>query len=343
MSSDAQSLQSASESFAVAPDTPAAHEPESKGAVIAAVAANIGVAIVKFIASAISGSSAMFSEAIHSLVDSGNGILLLIGMRKAQRKPDFSHPFGYGQEVYFYTMIVALAIFFVGGGLAIMEGLETLEHALAGAQEIGDPLVGYIVLGLAIIIEGASLRVALKTFNRARGSMKPFAFIKQAKDPSVFTVVLEDSAAELGLLFALVGTILTQVTRNAVFDAAASILIGLLLCAVAATLLVETKSLLVGEGLNPDQVSRMRDLVEKNPAVLECGRILSVYMGPSSLVVCTDVTFAPGLDAITVERATDAIEASIKQHFPETQQVFIEIESLRECLRQQQQQQAWEE
>lgn len=312
-----------------------------KASVFAAIAANVGIAIVKFIASAVSGSSAMFSEAIHSLVDCGNGILLLIGMKKAQRKPDFHHPFGSGKELYFYSLIVALAIFLLGGGVAIWEGVEAVEEALAGHAEIGDPLIGYIVLGACAILEGLSLRVALKNFNEARGTMRVFEFIRNAKDPSLYTVVLEDTAAETGLLFALIGTILTQTTRNAVFDGAASILIGLLLCTVAALLLKETKGLLVGEGVTAEEIDEMRAIVTEDDNVIECGKILTMYMGPSNLVVAMDVTLTPDLEYYELDMVTDEIEARIKQRWPETAQVYVEIERLDGVVAQHNAQDEW--
>ena len=315
----------------------------SKLAVVAAILGNVGVAVVKFIASAISGSSALFSEAIHSLVDCGNGILILVGLRKARRAPDYAHPFGSGKELYFYTLVVSLAIFLLGGCVAILEGVQAIRHALAGAVEPGDPLVGYIVLVAAAFIEGTSLTIALKQFNAARGSMGPIAFIRQAKDPSLYTVVLEDSAAELGLLFALVGTVLTQVTGNAVFDGAASICIGLLLCCVSALLLSETKGLLVGEGISPDEVDEMRLIAEDDPRVTEAGGILTMYMGPTSLLVVMDISLTPNVPVAQVDEVTDNIEKRIKARWPETSQVYIEIESVSVCLREQEEQELWEE
>ena len=318
-------------------------EEGSKSSVIAAICGNVGVAVVKFVASVISGSSALFSEAIHSLVDCGNGALILVGMRKARKAPDFTHPFGSGKELYFYTMVVSLAIFLLGGCVAIFEGVQAVRHALSGAVEPGDPLVGYIVLVLAAIIEGASLRVALKNFNAARGTTKPLAFIREAKDPSLYTVVLEDSAAEMGLLFALFGMVATQITGNAVFDGAASICIGLLLCGVASLLLSETKDLLVGEGVSADEVDEMRLIAEDDPRVTEAGGILTLYMGPTSMLVVMDISLAPNVPVAQVDEVTDGIEKRIKARWPETAQVYIEIESVSVCLREQEEQERWEE
>ncbi|MBO7701812.1 MAG: cation diffusion facilitator family transporter, partial [Eggerthellaceae bacterium] len=224
---------------------------ESPKAVIAAVLANIAIGIVKFIAAFISGSSAMISEGIHSIVDSGNGLLILFGMKRAERKPDLAHPFGYSMELYFWTLVVAVMIFALGGGLSIYEGIERLIE-ITPDTKLGDPTLNYIVIAISAIIEGLSLRVALREFNAARGKVKPLRFIRDAKDPSLFTVVLEDSAALTGLLFAFLGTLLGHITGNPVFDGIASVLIGLLLAFVAVILLRETKGLLIGEGLQAD-------------------------------------------------------------------------------------------
>ena len=316
---------------------------ESTTSVIAAICGNIGVAIVKFIASQVSGSSALFSEAIHSLVDCGNGILILVGLRKARRAPDFNHPFGSGKELYFYTLIVSLAIFLLGGVVAVVEGVNAINEALAGTLTPGNPLVGYIVIIAAALIEGTSLRVALKNFNKARGDVGPIAFIRAAKDPSLYTVVLEDSAAELGLLFALVGTVVTQFTGNCVFDGAASILIGLLLCSVSVLLLSETKGLLVGEGVSAEEVDLMREIAEQDPLVRECGTVLTQYMGPRALIVAMDISLANGVSPQQVDRITDDIETRIRQRWPEASSVFIEIESLSVVLHEQEVQDAWED
>ena len=321
----------------------ASAEKGSKVSVIAAICGNVGVAVVKFIASALSGSSALFSEAIHSVVDCGNGLLILLGLRKAKKAPDYSHPFGSGKELYFYTLIVSLAIFLLGGVFAIMEGINAIRAALAGQSTLGDPLVGYIVIVAAAIIEGSSLTVALKNFNVARGSMKPLEFIRAAKDPSLYTVVLEDSAAEIGLLFALLGNVLSQATGNPLFDAAASVFIGALLCCVAVLMMTETKGLLVGEGVTPEEVDEIQALAEADARVRECGSVLTLYMGPTSLLVVMDISLMPTVIPAEVDAITDGIESRIKARFPEATQVYIEEESLSVCLQELREQDAWEE
>ncbi|MBO4365159.1 MAG: cation diffusion facilitator family transporter, partial [Eggerthellaceae bacterium] len=283
---------------------------ESTASVLAAIAANIAIGVVKFIAAALSGSSAMISEGIHSIVDSGNGLLILLGMKKAEHAPDSEHPFGYSHELYFWTLVVAIMIFALGGGFSIYEGYSHLRE-IGPDTQLGNPTMGYIVIFISMIIEGLSLRVALKTFNAARGTQKPLEFIRNAKDPSLFTVVFEDSAAELGLIVALAGLFFSHLLNNPYIDAGASVVIGLLLCFVAVLLLRETKGLLVGEGLLEHEVREVEAIVEADPMVMKCGRILSLYLGPHDLLMAADVTFSPEVDAGQLGDAIDGIERSL--------------------------------
>lgn len=308
-----------------------AEEPkgESVVAVVAAILANIAVGIVKFIASAISGSSAMFSEGIHSIVDSGNGMLVLLGIHQAKKPADSEHPFGRGKELYFWTMLVAILIFALGGGVSIWEGVQALK-AVGPDTKLGDPTMAYIVLVLAMIIEGTSLFVALKQFNAARGATPPMQFIKEAKDPSLYTVVLEDTAAETGLVIAFLGLFFGHLFNNPYLDGIAAILIGLLLATVATILLRETKGLLIGEGMNHDELEEIQQMVEADEAVARCGRILTLYMGPSELVVTIDAGFKPTKSAGEILSAVDRIEDRIRTRFPQATRVFIEAESLRQ-------------
>ena len=302
---------------------------ESPKAVIAAVAANILIGIVKFIAAAISGSSAMISEGVHSIVDSGNGLLILFGIKRAERKPDAMHPFGYSQELYFWTMVVAVMIFALGGGVSVYEGIGRIASINAGTV-LGDPTMNYIILGISAVIEATSLTIALREFNAARGDVGPVRFIREAKDPSLFTVVLEDSAALLGLLFAFLGTLLGHLTGNPYFDGIASVLIGCLLACVAVLLLVETKGLLIGEGLNLDEITDVERIVESDPHVRECGRILSLYLGPNDLLLTLDVTFEDTIEIEDADDTIDRIERSIVAAFPQTTRIFIEPEDIGE-------------
>jgi len=300
--------------------------------VVAAIASNVLVGIFKFIVAGITGSSALVSEGIHSIVDSGNGILVLLGIKRSKKAPDLEHPFGYSQELYFWVFIVSILIFALGGGFSIYEGYTHLRDVVPG-QPMGDPTLSYVVLGVAAVIEGTSLFVAVKNFNAARGSMSPAQFIHEAKDPSLFTVVLEDSAAELGLLIAFVGTLVGHATNNPYVDGIASVCIGLLLCGVAIILLRETKGLLIGEGLKASEVREVEAIVEKNPAVVECGRILTFYLGPQDLLVNLDVTFAKDATRDDIVQAVDEIEDAVTERFPAASRIFIESESLRQTRR----------
>ena len=300
---------------------------ESPKAVIAAVLANIAIGIVKFIAAAISGSSAMISEGVHSIVDSGNGLLILFGMKRAERKPDLAHPFGYSQELYFWTLVVAVMIFALGGGVSMYEGILRIS-SITPETTLGDPTLNYIIIAISAVIEGVSLSIALREFNAARGKVKPFAFIKAAKDPSLFTVVLEDSAALIGLLLAFLGTFLGHVTGNPYFDGIASVLIGVLLACVSIVLLRETKGLLIGEGLEEDELRKVRAIVESDESVRQCGRVLSLYLGPHDLLLAIDITFSSGMDRDDIDRAIDSLERKIVHDFPQTTRIFIEPENL---------------
>ena len=302
---------------------------ESLAAIIAAILANIAIGIVKFIAAAVSGSSAMVSEGIHSIVDSGNGLLLLFGMKRASRKPDIEHPFGYSHELYFWTLVVAVMIFALGGGFSIYEGIHNLV-SIGPDTQLGDPLISYIVIGASFILEGVSLSVALRNFNKARGTTPPMRFIREAKDPSLFAVVFEDSAAELGLIVAFCGVFFGHMFNNPFIDAGASVVIGLLLCVVATILLRETKGLLIGEGLRADEMLEVERVVEADPLIIECGRVLSLYLGPDDLLITIDATFVEGASRDDIAEAIDRIEYEIVSEFPQTKRIFIESESLRE-------------
>lgn len=316
---------------------------EGKVAVVAGMCGNIAVGLVKFVAAFISGSAAMFSEGIHSMVDSGNGMLMLFGMRQSQKKEDFLHPFGYGKELYFWTMLVALLIFFLGGGISILQGVMSIHDTMNGAHKMGSTTLNYVVVVIAMIIEGITLGIAIKQFNSARGTVGPIKFIKDTKDPSLYTVVLEDSAAELGLLVALISTILVDLTGNMYLDGAGSIVIGLLLVFVAIVLLSETKDLLVGEGMKHHSLDELRSIVEADERVMSCGRILTMYMGPHSLLIAIDVTFRPSLAAYDVLSCVDDLERRLSARWPQATAVFIEAESIRSVQEQKLEEADWED
>ena len=299
----------------------------SRIAVYAAIAGNLLIAIIKFVAAALSGSSAMISEGIHSLVDMGNGILVLHGLNTARQPADTSHPFGYGKSLFFWTYIVAISIFAIGGGMSVYEGISYIRD-VSPDTPMGDPTAAYIVLGLSLMIEGGSFLVATKLFLRAKGDMGPWQYIQHSKDPSLYTVVLEDSAAMLGLIFAFLGIFLGHLLHNPYLDGIASIAIGLLLMSVAGILASRSKGLLLGEGVNPDQLADIRRRVESDPAVERAGDILTMYMGPHELLVNMGVCFTPGTAAEQMHEAIRRIEADLRSAYPETNRVYIEAESL---------------
>jgi cation diffusion facilitator family transporter len=299
----------------------------SKTAVVAAIAGNLIIAVIKFIAAAITGSSAMISEGIHSLVDTGNGGLVMLGIRQATKPADESHPFGYGKSLYFWTQIVAISIFGIGGGMSLYEGISHIRH-VAPAAEMGDPTAAYIVLAIALLVEGGSFSVAMKQFWRAKGNMGAWQYIRQSKDPSLYTVVLEDSAAMLGLVFAFLGIFLGHLFHNAYLDGVASIVIGLLLMSVAGILASRTMGLLLGEGVTPDELKDIWTRVESDPAVDRAGTILTMYIGPHDLLVNMGVCFTAGTTAEQMHEAIRRIEDDLKRAYPKINRVYIEAESL---------------
>jgi len=299
----------------------------SKIAVVAAIAGNLVIAVIKFIAAAITGSSAMISEGIHSLVDTGNGALVLLGMKRARQPADETHPFGYGKSLYFWTHIVAVSIFGIGGGMSLYEGISHIRH-VAPADAMGDPTVAYIVLAISLLVEGATFTVAIRQFLQAKGDLGSWQFIQRSKDPSLYTVVLEDSAALLGLIFAFLGIFFGHMLNNPYLDGVASIAIGLLLMSVAGVLASRSSGLLLGEGVNPDELAEIRRRVESDPAVDRAGDILTMYMGPQDLLVNMGVCFAAGTRAEEMHEAIRRIEADLKSAYPEVNRVYIEAESL---------------
>ena len=299
--------------------------------VIAAVIAGVIVSCVKFLASFLTGSMAMFSEGVHSLVDACNDSLLLIGSRASKRKPDVEHPFGFGKELYFYTFVVSVVIFLFGGGFTIYHGVQSF---IEGGHEIASPVVAFAVLIVGIIIEGFSFCVAVRDVNRARGDMSLFEYIRHSKSPTSFTVLLEDTAAELGMIIAVLGIGLSMALDMPRIDSVASILIGLLMAAIAVVLLRETRSLLIGEGLRREEIEDVVFIVESDPAVIKCGRVLSMYMGPEDMLLTLDVTFDDELDEGDVLQAIDRIEAALIDEYPQCSSIFIEVESLNQVYRQ---------
>ena len=300
----------------------------SKVAVIAAVVGNLVVAIIKFIAASITGSSAMISEGIHSLVDTGNGGLVLLGLKASGAPADDDHQFGHGKELYFWTLIVAISIFGMGGGMSVYEGITHIQHP----SPLENPMVNYIVLGISLLVEGASFLIAMREFAHAKGHKSAWEFVRTAKDPSLFTVVFEDSAAMLGLLVAFFGVFLGHLLENPYFDGAASIVIGLILMTVAWGLARESKGLLIGEGAEPELLARLRSSVESDPDVKAVGAIRTMYLGPDDLLVNVDVAFRRTLRTEGVNRTIDRIESGLKAQDPAIKRVYIELDSVKDLV-----------
>jgi cation diffusion facilitator family transporter len=294
----------------------------SKKVIFAALAGNSLIAITKFTAAFFTGSSAMLSEAIHSLVDTGNQGLLLYGLAQAKKPADDQFPFGHGKEIYFWSFIVAILIFALGGGISIYEGIKHLQHP----EAIQNPLINYLVLGLAMLFEGAAWLFAFREFTRAKGKWGYMEAIQRAKDPSIFVVLFEDTAAMLGLMVAFVGVALTQLTGLPWFDGAASIVIGLILVGTAVWLAYETKGLLIGESAGRGVVEGIRGMIGAEALVEHVNEVLTMHMGPDFILVNLSVDFADQATADQVETAIGEMDKSIKQRFPQVKRVFIEAE-----------------
>jgi len=297
----------------------------SNKAIYGAIIANTAIAVSKFIAAFFTGSSSMMSEGIHSLVDTGNGALLLYGIRKSHKPADDEHPFGYGNEVYFWSFIVAVLIFALGGGIALYEGIEHVLHP----REIKHVIWNYIVLVSAIIFEGSSLRIALKEFSKTRGNKSFFMELIDTKDTSTAAIVIEDTAALMGLSIALLSVFLGHVTGIVYFDGIGSILIGLLLISVSLFFAVECKSLLIGEGLMEKDVLKIKKVLADDDHVTAYKKPLSLYFGPEEVLVNLDVNFKDGLTSDEIEMTVDRIERKIKDNIPSINRIFIEAETIK--------------
>ncbi len=297
----------------------------SKKVIYAALAGNFLIAVTKFVAAAWTGSSAMMSEGIHSLVDTGNQGLLLHGLKKARQPADEKHPFGYGVELYFWSFVVAILIFAVGSGISIYEGV----HKILDPHPIASPIVAYVVLALAIVFEAVAWWIAFKEFNKARGGRSLFRAVRDSKDPAVFTVLFEDTAAMAGLLVALAGLLGAEYLATPWLDGAASVGIGIILAATAMFLAFETKSLLVGEAADPQVTETVRAVVEATPTVTRLNEIRTLHRGPNDVLLALSVDFEDTLTAGKVEEAIHTLELAVKARFPIVTRIFIEVQSAR--------------
>ena len=298
----------------------------SKKVIYAALVGNGLIAITKFIAASITGSSAMLSEGIHSVVDTGNQGLLLYGLRRASKPADERHPFGYGAELYFWAFVVAILIFAVGSGISIYEGVQKILHP----HPISSPHINYIVLALAMVFEGVAWWIAFKEFATTKGKRGWLEAVQDSKDPSVFTVLFEDSAAMAGLIVAFIGVAGAQYTGIEALDGVASVAIGIILALTAALLAYETKGLLIGEAAAPETVSVIRKMAEALPVVHAVNEIRTLHRGPNDVLLAVSLDFENNLTAGKVEDAIHDLEIAIKQQFPVVKRIYIEVQSARD-------------
>lgn len=298
----------------------------SKLPIYSAIAANLAIAIAKFVAAGVSGSSAMVSEGIHSLVDTGNGCLLLLGIHKSKKPADAAHPFGHGKELYFWALIVAILIFSIGGGMAFYKGLSHVNDPLP----LSDPFWSYIVLGMAFIFEAIVLYVALKSFKAFKGKRSYWQAIRLSKDPGSFAVILEDFAALIGVMVAFAGIYFSHYFNEPVLDAYASIIIGVILALIAIFLAYESKGLLIGEGANPEMANSILDLASADKAVKTVRPPLTMYFGPHEVFLALDISFNKNQSSKDLEEAITRLEKSIRSKHPVVKRIFIEANGISE-------------
>ena len=297
----------------------------SKKVIYAALAGNSLIAVTKFAAATVTGSSAMFSEGIHSLVDTGNQVLLLHGMRKARKPPCKRFPFGHGKEIYFWSFAVAILIFAVGSGVSLYEGIIHTIHP----EPMGNPLINYIVLGLAMLFEGAAWYFALTEFTKAKGKWGYIEAVQRGKDPILFVVLFEDSAAMLGIVVAFLGVLLVDLTGILIFDGIASIIIGLILGGTAVWLAYETKGLLIGESANEMVIEGIREIILTYDGIDNLNEVLTMHMGPDFILVNVSIDFRDNIPASDLEDTIARMDTQIKEKFPTVKRIFVEAESRR--------------
>jgi cation diffusion facilitator family transporter len=289
-------------------------------AVVAALLANTGIAVAKFVAAGISGSASMLAEGVHSLADAGNQVLLLVGGRRSRKAADETHPFGYGRERYVFAFVVAIILFSVGGMFSLYEGI----HKLEAHEELNLPWIPLAVLAIAIVLESFSLRTAVIEANKARGKDSLFAFIRHAKQPELPVILLEDIAALTGLAFAFIGVSLSLVTGDVIWDAIGTIAIGVLLIGVAVILGIETKSLLVGEGATRADVDKIRAAFEGHKNVEAIIHMKTLYLGPDELMVAAKVAVPKTTKATEIAKAINEIEIAVREAVPVARVIYIE-------------------
>jgi len=287
-----------------------------------ALAANLGIAVAKFVAAGLTGSSSMLTEGVHSVVDSGNQVLLLYGQHRAKRPPDDVHPFGYARELYFWAFVVAILIFAVGAGVSVYEGWRHIRSP----EPLVSPLVNYVVLGVSVLLEGSSWTIAVREFRQTKGDLSWWAAIRRSKDPAGFIVLFEDSAALAGLAVAGAGVWASHAFNDARIDGVASMVIGALLGMVAMLLAREAKGLLIGERADPAVVSRVRALVAAEPGIASVNHVRTIHTGPKAVFVAISADFDDDLRMGEAETLIERLEARLKQEEPMLSSIYIRPE-----------------
>jgi len=297
----------------------------SRKVIYSALAGNCLIAMTKVVAAFLTGSSAMLSEAIHSGADTGNEILLLYGLRRAKMPADNDFPFGHGKEIYFWSFVVAIILFAGGAGLSIYKGIDQLVSPMP----VTHSYVNYGVIGLAFIFEGTTWYIALTEFAKSKGAWGYIQAVHRGKDPSIFIVLLEDSAAIIGLAIAFMGILLSHITNSPAYDALAAVIIGLVLAGTAILLASETKSMLIGESANKEVVQGIREIACASKEIKKVNEVLTMHMGPDFVLVNISVDFVDPILATEVEVTVAGLERSIKQAYPQVQRIFVEVETWR--------------
>ena len=286
---------------------------------VIALVANLGIALAKFVAATITGSSAMLTEGVHSVVDSTNQLLLMWGRRAARKPADMRHPFGYGRELYFWSFVVAVLVFALGAGVSVYEGIIHIMHP----EHSVSPWIAYGVLLVAFLLEGWSTLEAFKEFRTAKGGLGWFDAIRRSKDPPSFIVLLENGAAMAGIVAAAVGLFLSQLTHDPFYDGAASVVIGIILGITALLLAYESKGLLIGEAADPELVKNLHDLACGKDGIVGVGYILTVHSSPDQVTVMMNVDFRDELFARDVERIVSEVEAEARERWPHVRKLFV--------------------
>jgi cation diffusion facilitator family transporter len=296
----------------------------SHKAVYAALFGNGLITIIKFIVSFLTMSSAMMAEAFHSMADMGNQLLLLLGIKRSRKKPDRHHPFGYGKEQYFWSFVVANMLFLMGAVVSVYQGINRIVHP----HTIDKTFLIYLILTLSFIIESVTFAVAVKTFLSGKKDKSIWKALKESKDSNLLVVLVEDSAALTGLAIALIGVLMADLTGIALFDAIASIVIGVLLAAVAFFLANEMRKLLVGEGASESDIMLIRELVNQFDEVERLGEVLTMHFGPESILLAINIEFQDGISSSELEIVIDRIEQKVKENVPEVSSIFIEADKV---------------